>query len=222
MDGVVKCIACKEERYLEHYLSYNLIRCRICGHAWQMDAVSRAYGRTHLKRYYPSIAPQTQIILAYRALITLRYADKDTQILDWGSGNGRFVRYLRAITRSEHVYGLSPEMTDKSLQAPDSFKPEIITAFDVLEHLEDPTILFEIFNPNAVILTLPITPHDFVSEKQFASWTHYKPDEHLQYFSEASFEKFVENQGYDIIETSDAERAIRKDVLTFVLRRKSK
>jgi len=99
-------------------------------------------------------------------------------------------------------------------------KYDLICFWDVLEHVDwesepDEDILNWMQKTTYVAATLPIHP----TNKPGPGWKHWKPDEHLTYFTIESFAAFMEEQGFELTMRGMPECPPRKDIVSFLLRR---
>lgn len=170
-----------------------------------------------MSRKYPATAPASKLLLSVRAGLVLSRAKDHDAVFDFGAGDLKFVRALSAYG-IPCTYFLTAEIkTDKKeLKKNLKGKRVLMTAFDVFEHLPAPEKVVKEYAPETIIATLPIVPQNFTDPRDYAAWTHYRPDEHKHYFTEASAEIFFERAGYMLKEVSDMECALRRDILTFV------
>ncbi|MFW5745999.1 MAG: methyltransferase domain-containing protein [Nanoarchaeota archaeon] len=97
---------------------------------------------------------------------------------------------------------------------------DIIFLNDVLEHIDwedapDAQIENVLGHTHYVMVTVPILPEGQNLEK----WKHYKPGEHLTYFTEGSLDAFFEQRGFEKVKSSYAECPPRKDILSVLYRK---
>ena len=129
------------------------------------------------------------------------------RVLDYGSGVGWF-RAWRPPWAEVWSYdiGLYP-------QTGIDMVPYDVTCFwDVLEHIRD----FQDIEPilmlsKKVACTVPIIPDEGLSE-----WKHFKPGEHLHYFTKDSLVALFDKFGFSPMVENDCECPPRKDVTTFL------
>lgn len=92
---------------------------------------------------------------------------------------------------------------------------DLMCLFDVLEHVDwenaPDTLMDEtILKANWVAVSVPIKP----DELPFEEWKHYKPGEHLTYFTEESLDEFFWVRGFEKVKSGYPECPPRVDVLT--------
>jgi hypothetical protein len=138
-------------------------------------------------------------------------------VLDTGIGSGEFIR------RRENTYGrdVNPvaiewlKRNDLWVDRPWEF--DAYTYWDVLEHIEDPEQEFHCIGPGAYLFTsLPIMTDLWKIRES----KHYRPGEHLYYWTEAGFVSWMGLHGFTLLETNDNEtKAGRDSILSFAFRR---
>jgi hypothetical protein len=120
-------------------------------------------------------------------------------ILDFGGGDGLLCRLLRD-------YGLNCYLEDKYAKASyalafthqDFEKPELLLAFEVLEHFENPQQeLQRLFQHNPKALLASTEPYAM----QNADWWYLAPEtgQHVFFYSHAAMRLIAKTWGYDLI-----------------------
>src|SRR6185295_18228706 len=91
------------------------------------------------------------------------------------------------------------------------------TFWDVLEHIEEPERYFERMPDSAfAFLSVPI----FGDLTAIRASKHYRPGEHLYYFTEEGLARWMAMHGFRLLERDDFEtRAGRDNILSFAFRR---
>jgi hypothetical protein len=92
--------------------------------------------------------------------------------------------------------------------------------FDVLEHFYDPQTFLFTCKSEYVFITIPIFPGPLKCLDDLKNWKHYKPGEHIWYFTASGFKQMANESGYDVIYEGADECPPRSDIGSFVLRRK--
>lgn len=100
-------------------------------------------------------------------------------------------------------------------------KCDTILMFDIVEHLFGLDDFLRGLPQTKMIITVPIVPMKFNSVKELESWSHYKPGEHLRYWTLDGFYEYIENVigGWKIKEYSTCECPPRKDIGSFYIER---
>lgn len=178
-------------------------------------------------------------------------------VIDWGCGGSGFMNAYAALDSRRVIgvdvnpycvfhavaggfKAFTPEMFEhfldttnlsgnhgaKSLVA----KPLNITFWDVFEHLQDPRGFLKRLEPAMLFISLPCLDgfyEAFGKDADIQLWKHYRPQEHLWSFTEATLREFLNGCGYDTLEVSYGESAFRKDIvlkdkniMTFVAKRR--
>jgi len=86
---------------------------------------------------------------------------------------------------------------------------EVITFFDCLEHFHDIEFVKNL-KCTYVVISLPWC-HNGLDDEWFTNWKHRKPNEHIFHFNEKSLEKFMNRQGYSMLNYCNLEDNIRVD-----------
>jgi hypothetical protein len=84
--------------------------------------------------------------------------------------------------------------------------PEVLTLWDVIEHLPDPLHPIREYSPKYLFIT---TPNVASVSCPMVSWKHYRPKEHLYYFDEHSLTEILDYCGYKVFCISWQEGALR-------------
>lgn len=133
-------------------------------------------------------------------------------VLDYGCGVGWF-RAFRPLGVEVYTYDIGDYVqTGIPLKVFD-----ICCFFDVLEHVNDFTVIEPILRlSNYVITSLPLATQD----EGLSKWKHFKPGEHLHYFTKYTLEALFEKYGFVIIKIGTPECPPRKDITSFLFKRK--
>jgi len=97
---------------------------------------------------------------------------------------------------------------------------DLVCFFDVLEHVDwenDPDESMEeaIRKATWVVLSIPMRPEN----KPMETWKHYKPREHLTYFTAESLDAFFEARGFEKVKSGYPECPPRVDILSVLYKR---
>ncbi len=178
----------------------------------------RDYRREFLRR---EGTPINARLNRFRAELVEKYCPN--AVLDFGAGPGTFIKTCR-----RKCYGCDVnELTERWLRQRgiwhDFWRDGLpadadgVCAWDVLEHLPRPTeFLWKVPARKYLFVTIPII-RDW---KNIRASKHYKPGEHLWYFTDAGFQQYVRTIGFNVLDVRDDEVKIgREDVKTYVLQR---
>ena len=93
---------------------------------------------------------------------------------------------------------------------------DIVTLWDVLEHIADFTDIEHILhNTNFVAITIPVKPEDVIWEE----WKHFKPGEHLHYYTIDLLEALFKLYNFSLLVDEMPECPPRKDVHSLIFKR---
>ncbi len=199
----MKCPACRSSLLeVDGPLSW----CDPCGHAFQTDLTvtadyEGAYGERTYATYPETTAHLRAGYILGRIRIGLSIGDR---VLDVGYGNGAFLKVMQRAGFA--VFGLDVHGKDYGIpEMPIDTACSVVTFFDSLEHIPD----LETVRPIAkhVFISIPHRPEWF--RQNPADWKHYKPGEHLHYFSPTSLRKFMSGVGYEMLDECSIEDATR-------------
>lgn len=148
-----------------------------------------------------------------------KHVGAEESVLDVGVGSGEFIAWR------PHTWGYDvDEAAVKWLKASNKWCEHFawfraFTFWDVLEHVEDPENSYfrYMFSDTKLFCSLPI----FGDLTRIRKSKHYRPGEHLYYWTERGFVDWMRMHKFELIECSDFETAIgREQILTFVFERR--
>jgi predicted RNA methylase len=201
----------------------DLVLCEARGVAYQRD--SRAGRVSYDRSYYDKVCayegtPIARAVNAGRVAL-LRNWGKPGRLVDWGAGSGEFVRAARAAGYEAFGYEVLADAA-AVLKAAHMWEENFttydqVTLWDVLEHLDDPGLLLRSVKKGALLLvSLPI----FASLDAIRRSKHYRPGEHLHYWTRAGFVAWMALYNFRLLEESDHEVAAgREEIGAFAFRR---
>jgi len=144
-----------------------------------------------------------------------------TSIIDIGIGCGEFIKKIRITAKGYDVNPLAVKwLKDRNLYCDvynDFPKIDGITLWDVLEHIPNPESLINIIPDNCfVFLSIPIID-DF---NKIYNFKHYRPKEHLTYFSRSGIINYFNILGFTLMEfNKDESIAGRESIESFVFKK---
>jgi hypothetical protein len=131
---------------------------------------------------------------------------KTMSVLDFGCGNGGFMRAARPVFKSMEGYDKCPGTLSEEALYGRSWN--LITAFDVLEHLPDIDDFFKI-DWTICMLSFPETP-EVEDWEELRGWRHFKPDEHIWCLDMGNVINWLGKNNCDIIAGACFEDCFRK------------
>ena len=158
---------------------------------------------------------------------------KQGTILDIGCGMGDF---LSTFDSTWEKWGVEPsENTRKSLESfqiktqicefLDAKLPEnyfdVVTMFDVAEHLTDPVKNFEkikkILKPNGLVLFATPNMESAMAKLTGRYWRHFNTVEHIVFFSPKTLRRFLEPLGFTdfVSKEYDYSHSIKQNLISF-------
>lgn len=179
------------------------------------------YDAAYHERYESYRGTETgDAIIAFRAALVAKYADGP--FLDYGCGPPVL---LDALPGPRCGYDVNPRTQEELKGRGYWFDPyetdcrsvRTLGVFDVLEHLPSPAALLNRFSPGTtLVLSIPIY-RSFVNIK---ASKHYRPTEHLTYWTEPGITRYLADLGWEKIESTDEETRLgRESVLTIVAKK---
>lgn len=138
-------------------------------------------------------------------------------LMDVGYGNGDFLNSCKNFIPLLYGNDIEPAYPlDRGITFVDditALEVEVITFFDSLEHFSNIEWVKDL-KCKYVVISLPWC-YNGTDDKWFKNWKHRKPDEHLYHFSEKSLEKFMNRQGFKMLNYCNIEDKIRIDTNLF-------
>jgi len=140
----------------------------------------------------------------------VKCADAKTA-LDYGSGVGWFRAFRPPGTEVDTCdIGVAPQTGITR----DEY--DLITLWDVLEHvLELGVIKVLLQQVKWAAVTVPVLPDG----KYLHKWKHYKPGEHIRYYTEESLVYFFNNSGFELVKSGYPECPPREDIFSALFRK---
>jgi len=192
-----------------------------------MGIVEKVYNKKNIynKDYYDRFVERAsskigeEIYLSRWDLIE-KYCHGDMSLLDYGCASGAFHKSSRNGFKCDG-FDVNPYSGFNKL--PDEC-PDILTMWDVIEHLTDPIEELRKFPSKYLFIS---TPNVGAVKGDIKKWRHYRPGEHLHYFDIHSLRESMNELGYDILEHNFSEGQIRNpnepnDIITIVAERRIK
>lgn len=211
----VKCPICNSFDTLE--CSHKLSFCCNCNHTFQTDLkVTKVYDDAYI-RPYNALHTEEMSKVRWDFIDEILELDPGSKILDIGYGNGAFLKYVQKLGMD--VYGIDVHGQDygiKEVTYDVDIEYDLVCFFDSLEHLPSFSPLFQL-NMKNMVVSIPFVPPFFLGSP--LSWKHYKPGEHLHYFSPNSLSYLVSLLGgkysLELMEDGFPEDDLRGKFYTF-------
>lgn len=201
----------------------NLIIDHYRGYAYdRTKTVTAAYDKAYFVKYQKHAAgPLDKVINAARLAMLARH-DVADDCIDVGIGCGRFIEYANEHKIELCGFDVNRTAVDwlkrrRLLADPYRESFAAICLWDVLEHLPEPDkLLARVPDGGLVFCCLPVI-NDF---RWLPKWKHYRPGEHLHYWTHDGLLHWFADRGFECLESNDAETlAGREDILSYVFRK---
>jgi len=204
----MRCPACTAKSVTEIFEGHS--HCSGCHHIFQTDLLPTVdyAGQYGARTYntYPETTSHLRAGLILGMLDPLRSRRLHT-IVDVGYGNGSFLKVMRKA--GWHVFGIDVHGVDYGIQSvgfQDDLQYDVATFFDSLEHLPDLDAALCLRVRHAIV-SIPHRPSWFRQEPQ--RWKHFKPGEHLHYFTKESLSALWRRAGLFLSDMNDYEDITR-------------
>lgn len=185
-----------------------LSSCPVCKHIWQTGlAVKAVYDAKYIHERYDAY-PTTEA-MSYLRLGFVKAFAKSGRLLDIGYGNGCFLKKAAKAgfdVFGSDVHGADYGIREVPLDEAANGSWDVVTFFDSLEHFPDLDLPRAVASrARVIVVSIPCRPDSFPARKE---WKHYRPGEHLHYFSRYSLELFFSPR-HTVASRSNVEDAIR-------------
>ncbi len=184
----------------------NLSQCLHCTHIFQTDLkISVDYAGDYGARTYETYSDHTSYLragfvisrLSANGVGTNRSYTHGVRLVDVGYGNGSFLQVMKR--SGFDVWGIDVHGKDYGIREITFSTPPVdglavATFFDSLEHIPDPLVIAGL-RSTFVFVSIPHLPPTFLSDP--TTWRHFKPGEHLHYFTDQSLNKLMNKLGYE-------------------------
>ena len=199
-----------------------IVRCRACGFVFTSPRFSDGeYDEIYKSipspaRLDPSFARANRARLSRLAGVVRKHAKGQPELLDFGCGDGSFLEVLaspaargfeigapgtRRAGPSEIITGDWSQVAGSPAIPAGSF--DVVTAFDVLEHLprikQDLASIHAVLKPGGLFFASVPNIASWIARAMGPRWTMLLL-EHLWYFSPATMRRFMAAQGFHMLE----------------------
>jgi len=189
-------------------------RCRQCGFAWAPffqnwtpeDFKKGIYNHDYVRvdPEYLEVRPRNNVNLLSQWFGTL---PPELQHLDYGGGNGLLSEQLRAKGWTSQCWDPFDEKS-AGLPPPKPAAADLITAFEVFEHVVDPVALIkrleELLRSNGVIVFTTMLSDGHLEFHRRIDWWYASPrNGHISLYSRASLEKLCAKENLRVAHLSE-------------------
>lgn len=193
----------------------DLMLCDRNGVAYQADmsAGRVPYDSDYLAkcRAYEDL-PTAKAVNAGRCALLMRHLPEGASVLDVGAGSGAFVRAAASwgfdACGFDVIQDTADELRAAGVYAEDLSVFDAVTLWDSIEHMEDPgRPLREIRKGSLLFVSVPI----FADLRTIRASKHYRPGEHLYYWTAQGFINWAALSGFRLLEQSTHETDAGRD-----------
>lgn len=184
----------------------DLMICESHGVAYQADmAAGRlSYGADYLAKVEAYEGSDiANAVNVGRCALLARRLPLGAKLLDLGAGSGAFLRGAMAAGFDAKGFDVIPQAAERLRAAgayaedPNGF--DAVTLWDTLEHMEDPELCLRGVRKGAFLFaSLPV----FENLRRIRESKHYRPGEHLYYWTARGFVAWMALYGFRLIERS--------------------
>lgn len=198
--------------------------CAARGVAYQQDmsAGRVAYGSDYLAKCAAYEGSAIALAVnAGRCEMLARHLPQNSTVLDFGAGSGAFMRAAESSGFNARGFDVIPEVVarlkDKDLYSDDLTAFDAVTMWDTIEHLEEPEKRLKRIKRGALLfVSIPV----FGDLREIRASKHYRPGEHLYYWTAQGFIDWLALYGFRLLEQSDHETAAGRDsIAAFAFKR---
>lgn len=171
----------------------NLTLCGDCRHVFQSDLhVSMVYDASYAHQY--DHRPHEEMSRLRWEFIQQHLAlPEGSKVLDIGYGNGAFLKHAQRA--GMEIFGIDLHGEDFGVPEVTYSSPigyDLVCFFDSIEHFSEFDKILGL-NAGHVVASIPDPPELLLSQPH--RWRHYKPGEHLHYFSRDSLDLLIHRWG---------------------------
>lgn len=195
----------------------DLMICELRGVAYQRDMnVGRVeYGAEYLARYDSfdyTFSDTAHAVMSGRLALLARHTLPHSSVLDVGTASGAFVRAAAGAGFAAKGFDVIEQSAERlkadGLYADDPRDFDAVTLWDCIEHMEAPEVFFRHIRRGALVFaSIPV----FDDMRQIRRSKHYKPGEHLYYWTAQGFINWMAMYGFRLLEQSAHETDAGRD-----------
>lgn len=204
MSNTIECSICGRTMFAKEMKDETLFICFNCGYGRPSIQTPMEYGTEYEKKYLSY--PENALCKIRMDFVEKLNVLNRRNLIDFGCGSGAFVHYARG--KGYAAYGFDVNDFTAHLRPPKNFTARIVTAWDSFEHLTDEQQA-AFFHENKRAEIIVVSVPDFESCIDAASWRHYRPREHLHYYTEAALRTRFKKEGLTAHFCSHDEDAVR-------------
>ncbi len=186
-----------QQRILGQYLA-EYRRCQACGYVFVVDPhwLEHAYS-TAIAALDTGIVTRNLWLADVMSALLGTSLRKTRRTLDFGAGTGLLVRLMRDRGHDFHWYdAYSPNLLARGFESELSARFDLVTAFELVEHLPDPVATFDALHLLApvIVISTELLPE---SASELDDWWYYAPEsgQHIGFFTSNSLQVLARRLG---------------------------
>lgn len=200
----MNCIICK--RKMSH-LEADIHYCKKCRHySSDIPPDLTLYDKSYCRKYerYEKDGVNQEIQgIRHKTVFDIVQGGK---LLDFGCGSGAFVHYCELNGFTTTGYDVNPHSPYNDISALFKYY-DIVTFWDVLEHLANPIPIIRGLAAEYVFIC---TPNRDDWPGNITEWRHYYPGEHVHYFTQSSLAALFKAANYEVVGVHYSESLLRR------------
>lgn len=148
-------------------------------------------------------------------MVERHYGDNGSQVIDVGIGGGRFVKQYGCWGFDVNAEAVAWLEESKLFRDPYLHTVDALTFWDSLEHIPEPESVVACAR-RWVFVSMPI----YDNARDCLASPHYKPGEHLWYWTFDGLARWFQRQGFEMYEANHMEtEAGRRGIMSFAFNR---
>lgn len=227
-----KCPICNKKKYSKFWAmsGYRLARCSVCGMVWDFSPPENLLTQ-YDKEYFVNENPKGGYANYFEGMLVNKKTFSDRlRKIEKGFGKGKLLdvgcalgdcleeaerlgwEEVEGLEISDYAYKFAKKRglrvkkgtLSSTTYAKNSF--DIVLHQDVIEHVIDPVDelkrAYKILKPRGLIYIVTPNVGGLWSKLLGPRWYHYKPVEHVMYFSQETMRRALKNAGFNNIKTA--------------------
>ena len=146
-----------------------------------------------------------QIMFFYKKTVLKKYLNTSSLVLDYGSGDGKFAKYIEKKCKKVFTYDPIKDYTNETnkLMQNTGLQVDMIMMWHVIEHIPNlfkvlPKLLEKITPKGYLVIAVP-NNNSFDSKVYNEKWADWDVPRHLYHFNHKSLVKLMENHSLSLI-----------------------
>lgn len=187
-----------------------------CGAIEQLHPGEYVYDRNYIAARYETYPKEQMTACAFLrlGLVLNKIALKPMRLLDYGYGNGAFLRaavaHPRIAANGLEINGWPIPEGARQVTDPYADEWDTVCFFDVAEHIQELPKVLTNLHTQRVVISLPWCHAHANGLEWFKTWKHRRPGEHLWHFDAESLRDFLWQYEFNTVYIGNPEDAVRR------------